>query len=79
MAGGAKRQGVANIGVRPTVGGANEPLVEAHLFDYEGDLYGRRIEVELIKFLRSEQKFENFDALKAQIATDAANAKAALL
>jgi riboflavin kinase/FMN adenylyltransferase len=79
MAGGAKRQGVANIGVRPTVGGADEPLVEAHLFDFEGDLYGRRIEVELIKFLRSEQKFESFDALKAQIATDAANAKAALL
>ncbi|MEJ0022053.1 MAG: bifunctional riboflavin kinase/FAD synthetase [Alphaproteobacteria bacterium] len=79
VAGGARRQGVANIGVRPTVGGASEPLVEAHLFDFEGDLYGRRIEVELIKFLRPEQKFESFDALKTQIATDAANAKAALL
>jgi riboflavin kinase/FMN adenylyltransferase len=79
MAGGAKRQGVANIGVRPTVGGTDEPLVEAHLFDFDGDLYGRRVEVELIKFLRPEQKFESFDALKAQIATDAAAAKAALL
>ncbi len=76
--GGERVPGVANIGVRPTVGGAEEPLLEAHLFDFDGDLYGRRIEVELISFLRAEQKFESLDALKAQIAIDAGAAKAAL-
>jgi riboflavin kinase/FMN adenylyltransferase len=75
---GALAPGVANIGVRPTVGGAEEPLLEAHLFDFDGDLYGRRVEVELARFLRAEQKFENLDALKMQIALDADAAKAAL-
>lgn len=70
--------GVANIGVRPTIGGGSEPLLEANLFDFAGDLYGRRIEVALIKFLRAERKFESFDALRAQIAEDAASARAAL-
>lgn len=78
-AGGVTRDGVANIGVRPTIGGGEEPLVEVNVFDFEGDLYGRRIEVQLIKFLRPEQKFENLDALKAQIAEDAVAAKAVLL
>jgi riboflavin kinase/FMN adenylyltransferase len=75
---GALRNGVANCGVRPTVGGET-PLLEAHLFDYDGDLYGRRVEVALMKFLRAERKFENFDALKAQIVEDAVRARAALL
>ena len=75
---GTRVPGVANCGVKPTVGGATEPLLEAHLFDFDGDLYGRRIEVEFVRFLRPEQKFENFDALKAQIATDAAQARALL-
>jgi riboflavin kinase/FMN adenylyltransferase len=75
---GVLRPGVANCGVRPTVGGET-PLLEAHLFDYEGDLYGRRVEVALVKHLRAERKFENFDALKTQIAEDAVQARAALL
>jgi riboflavin kinase/FMN adenylyltransferase len=75
---GAWRPGVANYGVRPSVGGS-EPRLETHLFDYEGDLYGRRIEVALIAFLRDEQKFDGLDALKAQIAIDAVAARAALL
>lgn len=70
--------GVANIGVKPTVGGASAPLLEAHLFDYAGDLYGKTIEVALIAFLRPERKFESFEALKAQIEKDAADARAAL-
>jgi riboflavin kinase/FMN adenylyltransferase len=74
---GAWRPGVANIGVRPTVG-APEPLLEAHIFDFEGDLYGRRIEVRLEAFLRGERKFENFEALSRQIAADAAEARALL-
>jgi len=68
--------GVANIGVRPTVGAA-APLLEAHLFDYAGDLYGQTVEVALVAFIRPEQKFDGLDALRAQIARDAAAARAA--
>jgi riboflavin kinase/FMN adenylyltransferase len=66
--------GVANIGARPTVGGT-EFRVEAHLFDFAGDLYGRRLRVALVDFLRAEQKFSGIEALKAQIALDAAKAR----
>lgn len=63
--------GVANLGLRPTFAGLTEPRLEVHLFDYAGDLYGRRLRVALIEFLRPEQKFEGLEALKAQIARDA--------
>ena len=69
--------GVANIGLRPTVG-TPEPRLEAHLFDFEGDLYGRHLRVSLIDFIRSERRFAGLDALKAQIADDAARARAIL-
>ncbi|MGE0045507.1 MAG: bifunctional riboflavin kinase/FAD synthetase [Hyphomonadaceae bacterium] len=71
---GTSLNGVANIGVRPTVG-TDAPLLEAHLFDFAGDLYGRTLEVEILSFIRPEQKFESFDALKAQIGADAAEAR----
>lgn len=71
--------GVANLGVRPTVGGPPTPLLEAHLFDFKGDLYGRRIEVALHAFVRAERKFDGLDALKEQIALDAQAARAALI
>ena len=74
---GASVAGVANIGVKPTLGVA-EPLLEAHLFDFNGDLYGKTIETALIFFLRPERKFDSFDALKAQIHTDAQQARALL-
>ena len=67
--------GVANIGLRPTVGGDPEPRLEAHLFDYAGDLYGRHLRVSLVDFIRPERKFAGIDALKAQIAEDAARAR----
>ena len=54
--------GVASVGVNPTVGALPEPLLEAHLFDFSGDLYGQTIEVELIAFLRDEAKFDSFEA-----------------
>jgi riboflavin kinase/FMN adenylyltransferase len=73
----ANLTGVANLGLRPTFGGA-EPRLEVHLFDFHGDLYGRRLAVELVDFLRPERKFEGIEALKAQIAADATAAKAAL-
>lgn len=70
--------GVANLGVRPTFGGLAEPRLEVHLFDFNGDLYGRRLRVALVEFVRPEQKFPGLDALKAQIARDAESARQAL-
>ncbi len=67
--------GVANLGMRPTVGGTR-PLLEAHLFDFARDIYGAHISVRFVHKLRDEQRFPNFDALKAQIAADAAAARA---
>lgn len=66
--------GVANLGSRPTVEGT-EARLEAHLFDFSGDLYGQVLEVELIDFIRPEQKFDGLDALTAQIAADSATAR----
>jgi riboflavin kinase/FMN adenylyltransferase len=67
--------GVANLGIRPTVGGTR-PLLEVHLFDFARDIYGAHISVRFVHKLRDEQRFPNFDALKAQIAADAAAARA---
>jgi riboflavin kinase/FMN adenylyltransferase len=69
--------GVASLGTRPTVGGT-EPLLEAHVFDYAGDLYGRELEVEFVARLRDELRFDGVDALIAQMHRDAAAARAAL-
>ena len=69
--------GVANLGLRPTVGGL-VPRLEAHLFDTDVDLYGRHLRVALVDFIRPEQKFAGLDALKAQIAQDAAQARTIL-
>jgi riboflavin kinase/FMN adenylyltransferase len=69
--------GVASLGVRPTVNGT-EPLLEAHLFDFDDDLYGRRIEVEFVQKLRDEEKFDDLDAMVRQIDRDAEQARATL-
>ncbi len=74
---GVWRPGVANCGVKPTVGGS-APLLETHIFDFTGDLYGRRLEVALRAFLRPERKFESVEALQDQIARDAQAARIAL-
>ncbi len=63
-------RGVASIGVRPTVPGPARALLEVYLFDFDADLYGRRIEVGFLDKIRDEERFENFDALKTQIAAD---------
>ena len=68
---------VASFGTRPTVDG-REPLLEAHLFDFDGDLYGRRIAVEFVAKLREEEKFDDLPALVAQMKVDAAQARAIL-
>ncbi|WP_440615767.1 bifunctional riboflavin kinase/FAD synthetase [Cysteiniphilum sp. 6C5] len=61
--------GIANIGIRPTVGGRLR-LLETHIFDFTHDLYGQYVTIEFLHFVRSEQKFASFDALKAQINDD---------
>jgi len=68
------RDGVANIGRRPTFGG-DDVVLEVFLFDFEGDLYGRRLRVRLVEYLRAEKKFDGLDELKAQIAADSRDAR----
>ena len=74
--GGAHRwlDGVANLGTRPTFAGT-DLVLEAHLFDFDGDLYGRNLRIALVEYLRREKKFDGIDALKAQIADDGARAR----
>ncbi|MEO9079920.1 MAG: bifunctional riboflavin kinase/FAD synthetase [Rhodanobacter sp.] len=67
--------GVASLGVRPTVNQVSQPLLEVHLFDFEGDLYGQRIAVEFVAKLRDEQKFDGLEPLKAQMTLDSRNAR----
>jgi riboflavin kinase/FMN adenylyltransferase len=67
--------GVANIGNRPTVDGGTRHLLEVHLFDFSGNLYGRHAEVEFRLKLRDEKKFGSFEELKAQIDRDAVSAR----
>src|SRR5580698_3717133 len=68
-------RGVASIGTRPTVGGT-ELLLEVHIFDFQGDLYGREIAVQCVQYLRPELKFASLEAMVAQIQVDAAQARA---
>ncbi len=71
---GSEHPGVANLGVRPTFEPPQE-LLEAHIFDFDGDLYGRSIEVALHAFIRDERKFDGMDALAAQMRDDEAQAR----
>lgn len=68
-------KGVMNIGVRPTVGENLMRTLEVHLLDFEGDLYGADIKVELLRRLRSEHVFDNFEALRFQIEVDVARVR----
>lgn len=66
--------GVANVGIRPTVGGTRS-LLEVHLFDFDQDIYQQQVRVEFCEKLRDERRFDNFDLLKEQIWLDALQAK----
>jgi riboflavin kinase/FMN adenylyltransferase len=68
------RDGVAYLGRRPTVGGQRLQF-ETHLFDYDGDLYGRHLRVALIDFVRPDKKFDGLPALQAQMAEDSRRAR----
>lgn len=65
-----KTYGMLNIGSRPTLDNGGQQSIEAHIFDCNTDLYGNRLEVELIEFLRKEKKFDDIDSLKAQLKSD---------
>jgi riboflavin kinase/FMN adenylyltransferase len=69
--------GVASLGVRPMYR-SSAPLMETHIFDFDGDLYGKTLSVELIAWLRPEQEFSDLAALIAQIDADTAAARAIL-
>jgi riboflavin kinase / FMN adenylyltransferase len=61
---------VANLGVRPTISGVPKLLLEVHVLDFDGDLYGKHVHVEFMHKIREEMKFDSLDALKAHIAKD---------
>lgn len=66
--------GVANVGVRPTIGG-DKALLEVHLFDFNEDIYGKHVQVHFMKKIRAEQRFNNLDALIVQIKQDCQQAR----
>jgi riboflavin kinase/FMN adenylyltransferase len=76
IAAGERRAAVTNVGVRPTVEGNGAKLVETHLLDYSGELYGESVCVVFLKKLREERRFESLDHLMRQIGEDCQNARA---
>ncbi|MGC6525108.1 MAG: bifunctional riboflavin kinase/FAD synthetase [Flavobacteriaceae bacterium] len=72
---GHQTYGMMNIGKNPTVSQDNKTHIEVHFFDFDGDLYGKILKIELLDHLRSEIKFPNIDALKAQLENDKSTAK----
>lgn len=75
---GVLKPGVASVGINPTTGALPKPLLETHVFDFDADLYGRKIETSLIEFLRPEEKFENVEVMRRQMDRDAEAARALL-
>lgn len=69
-------RGVASLGVRPTILESAHPVLEAHLFDFDGDIYGKHLQIEFLHRLRDEQKFPDMTTLVAQIEQDVVDAKA---
>ena len=65
-----KYKGMASLGLRPTIGDLNKPLLEVNLFNFNSDLYDKTLEVKLIKKIRNELKFDNLDDLIQQIKKD---------
>lgn len=75
FADGSVHNGVANVGVRPTVNGVKKPLLEVHIFDFSRTVYGAMIDVAFHTKLRDEQKFNSLDELQVQLQTDIAQAR----
>ena len=72
---GEPHQGVANLGIRPSANKLPHPILEVHLFDFAADIYGRHLNIRFLHKLRNEVHFQNFEALKAQIASDVSEVK----
>lgn len=71
----SRRRAILNIGHRPTVDTADAPVsIEAHILDFDGDLYGKLITIEFLRFLRSERRFSSLDGLRRQLEADSAEA-----
>lgn len=75
---GRQFDGVANIGVNPTVQGITRPLLEVWIFDFDEDIYDRIIETDLVAFLRPEEKFDGLETMTEQVMRDADNARRVL-
>jgi riboflavin kinase/FMN adenylyltransferase len=71
----AAREGVASLGVRPTVAHGGEPLLEVYLFDFDAEIYGRRIAVEFLHKIRDEARYPDLHSLSRQIQRDVARAR----
>ena len=72
---GKKYKAIINVGLHPTINELKDPLIEVHLLDFTGNLYGKNIFAEFIKFIRDEKKFDSLDELKAQLNRDKQKAK----
>jgi riboflavin kinase/FMN adenylyltransferase len=72
---GLSHKGITNIGVRPSVGKNFDRTVETFLLDFDGDLYGKNLRIDFLKFLRPEQRFDSLDKLREQIAKDVMEAR----
>lgn len=75
LADGSIRQGMMNIGTRPTVNSEENVSLEVHLFDYSGDLYGQTLDIEFVAFMRKEMQFPSLQALQQALRSDAATAR----
>lgn len=73
--GGTEYAGMLNIGNRPTIGGNGQPTIEAHLFNFSGNLYDSTIEVFFVDKIRNERQFANLDELRAQLESDCRTVK----
>lgn len=67
---GVEYQAISNLGVKPTISGEHQLGLETHILDFDGDLYGRKLQTKLRSFIRPEQKFSDLEALKQQIEKD---------
>jgi riboflavin kinase/FMN adenylyltransferase len=72
---GVELPAVMNIGTRPTFEGDGQTHAEAHLIDFKGDVYGRRVEMSFLARLRDERRFPDVEALREQIASDVGSAR----
>jgi riboflavin kinase/FMN adenylyltransferase len=75
----APMDGVASLGVRPTVKAAGATVLEVHVFDFSGELYGRHVRVEFLHKIRDEEKYHDLETLRAQIARDCEAARSLLM